>query len=86
MDVCSCGERLFPIASRPAKLLPGLPAPWKHTFHEGKWCCAESDTLKASRSVTLIILLPAAQRSAGLPMLRSPRTGAWGAISIALAN
>ena len=57
VQLTGAASRLLP--ERPAKLLPRLPgkhtfqAKKKHTFQEKKGCCAESDTLEASRSVTL---------------------------------
>ena len=47
---------------------------WTHTFLSKKGAVRRA-TLWKHRAR---LLLPAAQRSAGPPMLRSPRTGAWG--------
>ena len=56
-------------------------APWTHTFHAKPVITKKGAVLRATRwKHRARLLLPAAQRSAGPPMLRSPRTGAWGAI------
>ena len=64
-----------------AKLLPGLSG--RTPFMQKPVSQKKGAVLRATRwKHRARLLLPAAQRSAGPPMLRSPRTGAWGAIKL----
>ena len=76
MNDCKCAKRKLQRA-----FCNKVMAHWKHIFHAKPFVTNKGAVLRATRWKHRVrLLLPAAQRSAETPMLRSPRTGAWGAM------